>query len=129
MDLTVYTYNDRGEPEEGSIYLQVKGMERVRRVRGGQAFSFRLTRSDLSTWLAEPMPVVLCLYDASVEIAYWLYLQHYFENLSGFNLFRAGKTVTVHLPASQELNAAAVDQLADHLEGVCQQLSGRVRHV
>jgi hypothetical protein len=129
VDLVVFTYNSTGEPEEGAIFLQVKATERASRVRGGEAISFRVARADLQTWLAEPLPVILCVYDVAAEVAYWLYLQQHFERLPGFDLFRAGTTVTVHLPVTQVLDAAAVGQFADFLEQVRRQIRGRVRHV
>jgi hypothetical protein len=129
VDQVVYTYNARGEPEEGTIYLQVKARERLKRVLRGRAIAFRLDRSDLQTWLAEPMPVVLCVHDTTLETTYWLYLQHYFENLPGFNLIRAGKTVTVYLPTKQKLDVAAVSEPAGHLEHVRKQIRGKISHV
>lgn len=83
---------------------------------GGQQIAFRLARADLVQWLAEPMPVILCVYDVTGHAAYWLHIQHYFANLAGFNLFRVGKTVTVHLPVTQIFNPDAVGYIADSIE-------------
>jgi hypothetical protein len=129
LDVAVYTYNARGEAQEGAIYMQVKAAERVRLVRKGQAIAFRIERAHLQGWLTHFMPVILCVYDASTDRAYWLYVQQHYESLPGFSLFRVGETLTVHLPAAQVLAPAAIGQFANHLDSVRQQVHGRVRHV
>jgi hypothetical protein len=128
-DLVIFTYNADGEPQEGAIYLQVKAAERTKRVEAGRAISFRLDRADLQAWLAEPMPVVLCVYDVAGDVAYWLYTQRHFESRPGFNLFKAGKTVGVRIPTTQVLDTAAVGKFARFLADVQKQMRGRIRHV
>jgi hypothetical protein len=128
FDLMLFAYNSVGEPEPGMIYLQVKGTEKATRVEGGQAVSFRLSRADLLTWLAEPMPVILCVYDVADNVAFWLYVQRYFEKQPDFNLFTAGKTVQVRIPITQVLDVGAVSQFAQFLDEVLQQTEGRVDH-
>jgi hypothetical protein len=129
LDLLLFTYNVKGEPEEGVIYLQVKATEKVQRVKGGQAISFRLAREDLQTWLAEPMPVILAVYDVAGDVAYWLYVQRHFESQRGFSLFKTGKTMNVHVPVAQVLNPTTVGQFALFLDAVRQQTQGKIRHV
>ena len=128
-DAMVFVYNDRGEAEEGVIFLQVKSTEKADKHQDGRTIAFRLDRSDLQRWLMEPMPVILCLYDPSEDRTYWLYIQNYFEGISGFNLFQIGATTTVRLPTSQELTPQAVGQFAQYLHEVLQQTAGRIRHV
>jgi hypothetical protein len=66
----------------------------------------------LQHWLSELLPVILVVYDANSNQAYWIHVQGHFQALPGFNLFRAGKTVTVHVPAAQVLTPVAVRQFA-----------------
>ncbi len=120
IDMIVSTFNADGEQESGNIFLQVKGTERAQRLVSNQAVVFRVSRSDLQTWLAELLPVILIVYDAAADVAYWVHVQDYFRQLPGFNLFRAGKTVTMHLPGNQILNPVAVRGFAilrDHVYG------------
>ena len=128
-DAIIFVYNAQGEAEEGVILLQVKSTEKADKNQDGQTIAFRLDRSDLQRWLMEPMPVILCLYDSSEDRTYWLYIQNYFESISGFNLFELGATTTVRLPTSQELTPHAIGQFAQYLHEVLQQTAGRVRHV
>ncbi len=120
LDLILFTFTTAGRLEGGNIYLQVKGTERLRWTRGGGA-AFRIERTALVGWLAQPLPVILIVYDASEDRAYWLHVQGYFAALPGFSLFTAGKRVTVHLDPRQVLDAAAIRVFAglrDHALGV-----------
>jgi hypothetical protein len=128
LDLILFTYNASGELEDGAILLQVKATEQTRRLRGGQAIPFRVLRSDVQGWLRKLMPVILVVYDVSTDVAYWLYVQHYFESLPGFNLFKAGQTITVHLPVSQVLTPTAVRQFASFRDRVLGQIGGGIQH-
>jgi hypothetical protein len=128
LDLVMFTYNVNGEMDDGEILLQVKGTERARRVQGDRNISIRVSRSDVQGWLRKAMPVILIVYDASVDAAYWLYVQNYFESLPGFNLFQAGETITVHLPVSQVLTPAAVRQFASFRDHVLGQIGGSIQH-
>jgi hypothetical protein len=128
LDLVLYTYNASGESEDGTILLHVKGTERTKRVQRGQVLPFRVSRADIHTWLRRLMPVILVVYDVSADAAYWLYVQNYFENLPGFNLFQAGETITVHLPVSQVLTPAAVRQFASFRDKVHAQIKGTIHH-
>ena len=44
-------------------------------------------------WLAEKMPVILIVYDARMDIAYWVYIQSYFRRLTGFSLSTSGQSL------------------------------------
>jgi hypothetical protein len=127
-DASLFVYTDQGEAEEGLAFIQVKATERVNLVRRGTAVAFRLDRSDLQRWLFEPMPVILCLYDARGDRTFWLYIQRYFETLPGFNLFAAGETVTAHIPPTQVLTPTAVGDLAEAIRRVLRQTTGRISH-
>jgi hypothetical protein len=128
LDLILFTYNAGGELDDGAVLLQVKATERTRRVRGGQAIPFRVDRPDVQVWLRKVMPVILTVYDASADAAYWLYVQHYFETLPGFKLSQAGQTITVHLPVNQVLTPAAVRQFALFRDHILGQIGGRINH-
>ncbi len=52
-------------------------------VAKGKFIGFRLDRADLHSWLTEFQPVILVVYDAPGDRAYWLYVQAYFAKLPG----------------------------------------------
>lgn len=122
IDLELFTFNRKGEIEEGKVLLQVKASDHLR-VRPGQAtVAFPIERKDLVLWLAEPMPVILVVYDARKEVAYWLYVQSHFRRLKGFNLFAAGRSVTVHLPVGNTVTTAAVKRFSRFRDRVLEQM-------
>jgi hypothetical protein len=90
----------------------VKGTEKLTWLRGGQAASFRLDRSDLVGWVRQLLPVILIVYDATEDRGYWLHVQGYFAALPDFDLFTVGPKVTVHLDAHQVLEPSTIRQFA-----------------
>ena len=111
-DLFSFTFDANGEPEAGDIRIQVKATDKLPGSGKGGGIPFRVDRSDVVYWLTERSPVVLVLYDARQEAAYWLDIKDYFRRLVGFNLFSAGKTITVHLPQTNVFDLNAVRHLA-----------------
>ena len=110
IDLELHTFDRMGQVQEGEVLLQLKATARLRLGPRATHVPFRLERSDVIRWLAEPFPVILIVYDARKVIAYWLYVQSYFRQLPGFNLFAAGETITIRIPAANVLSTAAVRQ-------------------
>lgn len=129
LDASVFVYTAAGEPESGAIFVQVKGTEQITRLQDGQTLAFRVERSHVRAWLEEAYPVILTLYEMATHTAYWVYVQRHFESLPDFDLFRAGETITIHLPATQVVSPAAIAEFAQALSEVRQQLKGKVRHV
>jgi len=123
MDLALFTYNSEGEVDDGSILLQMKASDGLRLRRGQSLFSVRVDRRDLVHWLAQAMPVILVVYDARKDVAYWLYVQSYFQKRERFNLFTAGKSVTVHLPVANVVNAVAIRRFAGFRDRILEQTS------
>jgi hypothetical protein len=110
LDVELYTFNHRGEVEEGPIFLQMKASTRLK-IRANQGtFPFQIERRDLVHWLAQPLPVILIVYDALRDVAYWLYVQSHFRQRKDFNLFTAGQTVTVQVPLTNVVRTSALRQ-------------------
>jgi hypothetical protein len=84
IDLVIATYNQNGEIENGEIRVQVKATDRLKTVAGGTYAVIRIAKADFRHWLLEPMPVILVLFDAAKETAYWLHVQSHFK--AGANL-------------------------------------------
>lgn len=74
------------------------------------------------------MPVILVVYDAQVDEAYWLYVQAYFESEPEFDLGSAGETVTVHLPKANVLHQQSIRTMARYRDDVLRQVQGVIRH-
>jgi hypothetical protein len=112
IDLMVQTYTDRGEVENGYLLVQVKATDRVRAVSGGRAVSWRVETADLLYWLHEGMPVILVVYDARCDTAFWAHVQEEFRRQGAAAERQAGDRLTVRLPRDRVLGAAAFRQLA-----------------
>jgi hypothetical protein len=128
LDCILVTYNASGELEDGAIDLQVKGRDKTRRVRGRQAVAIQVSRADIITWTRRLMPVILIVYDASEDMAYWLNIQQYFAQLPGFNLFAASETVTLHVTVTQTVTPDAMRQFAGFRDDIIRQLRQDLGH-
>ena len=128
IDLLMKTYDHNGEVENGEVLFQLKATDRPQVALAGQAITLRVERADLASWLGEPMPVILMVYDARADRAYWLYVQREFEKMSGFDPSRGSRTVTIRVPKSQLLDVAAVAQFARYRDHVLAQQKSLVRH-
>jgi hypothetical protein len=128
IDLVLATYDDTGEVENGQIFIQLKATDQPKTRTGSGHLAIQLKRTDLDHWLNEPLPVILVLYDATRETAYWLYLQAHFEAIAGFDLNTIGNTITVHVPLANILDVDAIRQFARFRDAVMAQLGGRIQH-
>jgi hypothetical protein len=117
IDLEIDTFSERGEIQAGTILMQVKATDHLKLRPGQSSFGFRIERSHLVLWLSELEPVILVVYDAKKVVAYWICVQDYFAALPKFNLFAAGKSITVRIPVVNRVNAKAMrtfSKLRDH---------------
>ena len=70
------------------------------------------------------MPVLLIVYDARKNVAYWLYMQSYFHARKEFNLFTAGKKVSVSMPTTNIVNPIAMRRFARFRDRILAQMEG-----
>ena len=118
IDLTMNTFSETGEVESGSINIQVKSTEHLRPHSNEKTFPIRIDTHDIRAWLMEWDPVILMVYDAVAERAYWLHVQEYAkQNSLDENL--GGRTVTLKLPLANLLTTEAVQ----HMRRVKEELS------
>jgi len=127
-DLNVYTFASDGQVENGYVSLQLKASDAPHYLADGEHVSFPVEEADLESWLDEPFPVILVVYDALQERAYWLYVQRYFERLEGFDLASAGLTVTVRLRVEDMVSVEALQLFRTFKERVLAQARGAIRH-
>ncbi len=66
--------------------------------------------------------MILTVYDAPKDAAYWLYVQSYFRRLKDFNLFTAGQSVTVHVPVGNVVTTSAIRRFARFRDRVLEQM-------
>jgi hypothetical protein len=111
LDAALTTYNGKGEVENGVIWLQLKATDHVQEIDDGRAFALRVQRKDLLYWLGEQYPVIVVLYDAAGDRAFWLHVQDDFAGGKVFELARAGASMTCHVRAEQLLTTDAIQEL------------------
>ncbi|PSF36808.1 hypothetical protein C7H19_12635 [Aphanothece hegewaldii CCALA 016] len=128
FDLILFTYDDNGEIENGQVFVQLKATDCIKTLWDNQTIVFSLNRSDLELWLYEPMPVILVVFDAQTNQAYWLYIQNYFEKIKDFNLQNIGETVTVRIPKSNFINEDAIRKFASYRDRVLEQTKEIIKH-
>ena len=111
LKMQTFDYGDdaermRGAAENGEVYFQLKATRGLRLLNDGETIAFPIERRHLRTWQTETMPVILVIYDALEEKAYWLYAQNY---LKGVVLLPGDGTLTLRLPKQNALNEAAIE--------------------
>lgn len=113
-DAFVFTYDEHGELEPGPILVQLKATDHLNVLQDGKTISFSLDRRDLKVWLREADPVVLVVYDAQKERAFWLFVQDYFANVPSSDLFTKTGSISVRIPMSNRIHQRAIKRFAKY---------------
>ena len=103
--------------------VQLKASDNVN-IRSDGSIACRVERKHLTSWLAQRMPVILILYDAMRDCAYWLYVQSYFREHGRSKVFA---TTTLPIPANNIVDPHAMMRLARFLRRALKQI-GEVHH-
>jgi hypothetical protein len=125
LDLYMTTYGAEGEAESGWVLFQVKATDHLTRTADGAAVICRIARPDLNRWMSETYPVILVVYDAPADMAYWLYVQAHFA--AGRARIGAGQTVTAYVPVANRLDEDAIRDFAGAKAAIQKQTKG-ARH-
>ena len=107
LDLHLKTFGPAGEAETGHLNLQVKATDRLAVHADGATAALRVEAANLRSWAFERFPVVLALYDAAADRAFWLDVQEYVA-ANEIDEDELGETVTLRVPLAQLLTPAAV---------------------
>jgi hypothetical protein len=105
-DLVLFTYDDKGYIEPGSMFIQLKAAEALQAV--GANYVFDLDIRDYNLWMLEDMPVILILFDAFRRRAHWVAVQDYFTQNVARRPKRGAKTVRIRVSKRQVVNQRAV---------------------
>lgn len=121
-DLVLFTYDEMGFVEPGSVYMQVKASETLETV--GMDYVFDLDIRDYNLWRREEAPVILILFAASRRRAYWLRVQNYFRESTFRQPKKGAKSVRVRVPQRQAVTRKAVGVWRDLKQQALQQAEG-----
>ncbi len=108
LDEIVRTFNKNGEVENGLNWLQVKATDHPQKRKSGAVIAVRLEHRDVIHWMAEPYPVIVIVYDATADKAYWVCMQRVFQGGGVFNLAKSGDRLIVHVPLEQIVHEEAI---------------------
>jgi Domain of unknown function (DUF4365) len=128
IDLVLVTFDANGEVQAGEVQLQLKATDHLRVISSGTMIAQRLEPADLAAWLEHPMPVILVVYDAGADLAYWLYVQAHFERRSGVKPRKGTTSLTVRVPRANVLDRTAVRRFARFRDQVMAQTIGKIHH-
>ncbi len=92
-----HIFNERGEYQNGIVFFQLKSTDQMQFSTKKNAFVYDLSHRDLELWLADTMTMLLVLYDAQKEIAYYIDLQDYFKKNS-ITTDKDWKFIRVYIP-------------------------------
>jgi hypothetical protein len=138
-DLLIFTFDAKGEIENGHILVQVKATDHPHYYNEGETIACRVETADLWTWQVEPWPVILVRYDATVDRGYWLYVQKEMESANQTVLAPPNEDApshedeprehaTLRVPVNNQLDCEAVMQFRGFRNHVLQQVKGVIRH-
>jgi hypothetical protein len=113
IDLVMNTFDMRGRIENGVVKFQVKATDTPRIVAGRRGIAVRLDWRDVLYWLNEWMPVILVVYDAKRDRAWWLFLQEALRDAAR-GPWRPASRVTVHVPVTNRLTIPAMRRFASY---------------
>jgi hypothetical protein len=108
VDLVMFTYRHSGEVEAGQVLIQLKATDRLKLQSDGRVVAFRVERGDVEVWREEMVPVILVVYDARTDVAYWLHVQGDLERSRVGARKKSPAAMTVHVPRDNVVNGDAV---------------------
>lgn len=111
-DLALFTYDRQGRIENGMIWVQLKATDHARLNRLRNAVVVRVERAHLLFWLREIDPVMLVVYDAAKDQAYWLHVQGEVKGGRIFRLLRTQATVSMLVPTANVLDRESIQAFA-----------------
>ena len=108
IDVLMFTYNAAGEIENGHVEIQVKATDHPRYIDDGESLTIRVQSADIAYWQFQLMPVILVVYDATRDQAFWIHIQESLQTENESILKSDQERVTVRLSADQLLMPAAM---------------------
>lgn len=127
-DLLVHTFAENGEVEPGELLFQLKATERLRQKRSEAMFPFAVEMSDLRRWKHEVMPVILILFEAENDRAYWVHIQEYLSQQVTYSVDWAQRTLTVLVPRQNVVNDQTFLHFRDLKTRICEEWEAENDH-
>jgi hypothetical protein len=103
----IHTFNELGEIESDGIYMQLKSTDNIQFSANAKTIVFDLSKRDLELWLMGITTMLLVVYDARQEKAFYLDLQAYFREKSITNN-KNRKFIRIYIPAENVFTAQSI---------------------
>lgn len=117
LDLSMSTYNADGEVKSGRMKFQVKATFHPAISSAGDSIGMRVETAHFKSWLLEWDPVLLVVYDATSDRAFWLDIQEH-ARLNELDEDIGGLTITLRIPITQTVSQSAVVGWRERLEEI-----------
>jgi Domain of unknown function (DUF4365) len=108
------TFNEMGEIEPYLVRFQLKSTDSIKFSAKTQSFTFDLSKRDLELWLLDTYKMMLILYDAQKEVAYFEDLQVYFKN-NKLNFKKGRKFVRISIPMTNVWTPQTINNIRSSL--------------
>ena len=109
-DGMIETFNERGETDNQIFLFQLKSTDNIQLSNEKGGYIVDLSKRDLELWLTNLVPVLLILYDAQKDVAYFTELQSYF-NKNRIALNNVRKFVRIYLSTESIFSTNNIQKL------------------
>jgi hypothetical protein len=106
----IQPFDENGEVEGGLILLQLKSTDKLKLSGKDDSIRFDLSVRDLEFWLSSPNIMVLVVYDAQLNEAFFVELKDYFAK-NRASLSEISKFVRIYIPRKNVLSPLAIRNL------------------
>ena len=96
-DGIITTFSENGEVENTQIHIQLKSTDTMKYTADKQFFACDVSKRDLELWCFSDITVILVLYDAQKEIAYYMDVLEFYKK-DGIDLDKIRKFVRLKIP-------------------------------
>ena len=109
-DGLIQTYSKEGEIEPFRLHFQLKSTDNIRFQKRKKSLAFDLSVRDLELWLYDSIIMLLILYDAKQEIAYFIDLQTFF-NENSKTIHENRKFIRVDIPVDNVVTSQSFQKI------------------
>ena len=109
-DAVVYTFDEQGEALNFVFHVQMKSTDNILLSKDKKTINFDLSKQDLELWLSGSIKLILILYSAQKDRAYYVDLQTYFKK-EGIAFNETKEFVSINIPIKNVLTPQVIKQI------------------
>jgi hypothetical protein len=108
IDVTMFHFDSAGRIENGEVRFQLKATDNLKYDSRRVSIPIRIDTRDVDHWNDEVSPVILVVFDAPNERAFWLDFHEYVESNPKV-IKTETKSVRLHVPLANELTIESIE--------------------